>query len=103
MRSASEMQADLELNLLPLVTRLSEHNGAELFVQVMDRFLREGDQSQFGLGNAITSLARDTRDPSLKWDLEEFGGAVLIGTRPESPTPKGRSARLRENPLLAVG
>jgi hypothetical protein len=34
------------------------------------------DQSAFGVLNAVTSLARDTRDPETRWQLEELGGAL---------------------------
>jgi hypothetical protein len=35
------------------------------------------DRSAFGLMNAITSLARDSRDPERRWRLEELGGGML--------------------------
>jgi hypothetical protein len=37
--------------------------------------------------NAVTSVARDTRDPELRWRLEELGGGVPIAVRPRSPRP----------------
>ena len=46
------------------------------------QFMREKDRSPIGLMNAVTSLARDTRDPDLRWRLEEFGGGVLARLAP---------------------
>lgn len=53
------------------------------FIQaIMERFARGGDHSLFGMMNAITSLARDTRDPETRWRLEELGGGVPALIRP---------------------
>ena len=82
MRTACDAQVDIALNLMPLLSRLSTGTGAALLSQILQRFFGERDQSQFGLANAITSVARDTRDPDLKWTLEEFGGAVAMGATP---------------------
>jgi len=59
--------------------RSPRHHGG-LLAGVIDQFRKEGDQSQFGLANAITAVARDVQDPDLKWDLEKLGGAVALGT-----------------------
>jgi hypothetical protein len=32
---------------------------------------------------AITSVARDSRDPDLRWELEELGGGVAAATSPQ--------------------
>jgi hypothetical protein len=31
----------------------------------------------FGLVNAVTSVARDQKDPQVRWRLEELGGGIL--------------------------
>ena len=49
----------------------------DLIRAIMQRFARDRDQTIFGFMNAITSLARDTRDPQTRWRLEELGGSVL--------------------------
>ncbi len=46
--------------------------------RVSDR-LHDEDPSEFGLMNAITSVARDTSDHSMRWNLEEFGGRIGLG------------------------
>jgi hypothetical protein len=90
MRSAREVEADVALNLLPLLSRFPAQ-GQGLMETVLARFFGEGDRSRFGLMNAVTSVARDTRDPELRWRLEELGGGIpaLIAPRP-FPRKPGR-------------
>ncbi len=85
MRSASEMQADLVLTLMPLLARLPNSDTvAQLFSDIMERFINDADSSRFGLMNAVTSVARDTSDPEMRWRLEELGGGILA-ERPVTP------------------
>lgn len=95
MRTASEAQVDLALNLMPLLSRFPTAGTPELLSQVMEQFFREGDQSQFGLANAVTAVARETRDPDLRWNLEEFGGGIAVGILPPAPTDGARAVRER--------
>jgi hypothetical protein len=88
MRSALEAEVDIALNLLPTLSRLPSHVASQLVPQIVERFFGDGDRSRFGLMNAVTSLARDTRDPELRWRLEELGGAVPV-ERPPTPKPRG--------------
>jgi hypothetical protein len=40
---------------------------------------RRGDErTQFGLMQSITAVARDQRDPEVRWRLEELGGGVPV-------------------------
>lgn len=79
MRISRETRAaDLLINLMPLISRLSSRSN--LWSRFVVQFFEEGDQSRFGLANAITATARDVRDPELKWNLEELGGSVAIGS-----------------------
>jgi hypothetical protein len=81
-RSAREGEAPAPIPstlALSLSQPSARHNG-DLVSGVIDQFQKEGDQSQFGLANAITAVARDVQDPGLKWDLEKLGGAVVLGT-----------------------
>jgi hypothetical protein len=102
MRTACEVQADFALTMLPMLSRLSGHGQREILAHIMNQFFREKDHSQFGLANAITAIARDTRDPELRWNLEEFGGAVAIGKAPNQPVINGGTAA-RVNEMAAVG
>jgi hypothetical protein len=81
------------------------HDHFDLIVEVLDRFEDDADRSRYGFANAITSVARDTPDPDLRWDLEEFGGAVATGKYPRPPKVGGRRAgeprrRIRSIPLV---
>lgn len=93
MRSSREMEADLALNLLPHLSQLPTSVQAQVLGDILDRYDRERDQSRFGLMNAITSVARDTRDPELRWRLEELGGGVPVAPVP-TPLPDDAAARL---------
>jgi hypothetical protein len=64
--------------------------------------VRPGDRSPFGLANAVTAVARDTRDPDLRWNLEEFGGAV-VATVPRHPADGGHAAKARSRRAVTVG
>jgi hypothetical protein len=63
---------------------------------ILDRFTKGSDRSRFGLMNAVTSLARDTRDPELRWRLEELGGAIPAGRVPSPKSGGGRARRPEE-------
>jgi hypothetical protein len=78
------------------LVRNSERQTSEIF----GRFAGE-EPTQYGLANAVTSVARDTRDPHLRWHLEELGGAILVGT--VSRLPVGGERRvLRSRELEQV-
>ena len=96
-RTATEMQADLTLNLLSVFSRIRLPNGSDLLRHILDQFFKEPDRSRFGLTNAITSVARDTRDPEVRWRLEELGGAIAAGLTPPPPAldPGVRKSRRR--------
>ncbi len=43
--------------------------------------------------NAVTSVARDTRDPVTRWRLEELGGQIAV-TQPGAPVLDDGAAAL---------
>ena len=93
MRSTRETDADLVLSLLP---HLSKGRGIRGFMsELLRRLLREEDHhSAFGVMNAVTALARDTRDPQKRWDLEELGGAIAMTVQTPRPSPLTTARRL---------
>jgi hypothetical protein len=93
MRSAAEVEADMGLALLPHLSRLPPELMAHVLDQIMRRFTAGGDGSRFGLMNAVTSLARDTRDPDLRWRLEELGGAIPALAQPPRRPATGSARR----------
>lgn len=96
------VQADLALNMMPLLSRLSAGTHHEIMTQIMSQFFREGDQTLFGLANAFTAVARDTQDPELRWDLEEMGGGIAVGVKPRQPQDSGRVRRSRREDAVLV-
>jgi hypothetical protein len=88
-RSATEAGVNLALNLLPLISRLPAPHGTEILRQIASRFFEDRDRSRFGLMNAVTSVARETRDPELRWRLEELGGGIPVS---HTPTPSSDDA-----------
>ncbi|HEV3080475.1 MAG TPA: hypothetical protein VGY66_11875 [Gemmataceae bacterium] len=92
MRSASTQEVDLALNLMPLLTRLPKETAAQMLGHILTRYHSDQDRSRYGLMNAVTSLARDTRDPNLRWHLEELGGGIAALL---PPVPKPDSGRLQ--------
>jgi hypothetical protein len=85
MRKARHTEADLAITMFIHVAQHLTSLQPDLVSQIMDQFFRDGDKSQFGLANAITATARDTRDPELRWNLEELGGAIAIGAPVRHP------------------
>jgi hypothetical protein len=82
MRSARQTQADIALAVLPHLARLSRRVGAEVLGPILERFSQGRDRSRFGLMNAVTSVARDSTDPEVRWRLEEMGGGICAGLTP---------------------
>src|SRR6185436_8870615 len=87
MRSAVDAQADVALQLLPFLASLPDHTLATLMPQIFGRFAEDDDRSAFGLMNAVTSVARDTRDPETRWNLEALGGSIPARLRAQARKP----------------
>jgi hypothetical protein len=75
-RSAVDREADFALTVLPMLDRLPEAVRVSMMGLIAGRFFGAPERSRYGLMNAITSLARDTSEPDLKWRLEEIGGGI---------------------------
>lgn len=86
MRSAAQREADVMVQLIPLVPHMPPGIRASLVRTIVRRFEAERDGSVLGLVNAVTSVARDTTDPETRWRLEELGGGMLARL-PERPKP----------------
>jgi len=91
MRSAAELEVDTALLILSAFSEHSAHPKANYLASIMDRFFRDEELSGFGLMQAITSVARDTRDEALRWDLEELGGSVAARNCPQPSWDTSRS------------
>jgi len=77
MRMAAQHPFDVILNMMPFLSHLSEL-GPEVAQQVFKRFFHENDRTRYGFMNAVTSMARDTRDHVTRWRLEELGGQIAV-------------------------
>ena len=82
MRTAAEVDADMAIQLLPHLAQLPPTYRQSVMSHVFHRFAEENDRSAFALFNAVTSVARDTEDPELRWTLETIGGSLLARLRP---------------------
>jgi hypothetical protein len=96
MRSAREADADRAISMLPLLSNVLELGGHDMATLILDQFFREGDQTRFGLMNAVTAVARDTREPELRWRLEELGGGIAVGWTPTPVRITGAAEALPE-------
>lgn len=100
MRSALTARADIALALMPFLARQGARGG-QLLAMIMGRFMQDEDgNTQFGLMNAITSVARDTPDPETRWRLEELGGGVPVAVLRRRPAPTTWAA-LDRNVVMA--
>jgi len=77
MRGAADIEAEAVLSMLPHLVRMSDEERAQYVSILLDRFAQDGDPSAYGLVNAVTSVARDTKDPEARWQLERAGGDLL--------------------------
>jgi hypothetical protein len=89
-RSAMEVQADMALSLVPLLARFQGALGGNALAMIFGQFTAGGDATGFGLMNAVTAVARDTRDPDVRWRLEELGGAIPALLSPARDDSGGR-------------
>jgi hypothetical protein len=76
MRSSVHSPVDAALALMPMLSRLPASLLAEFGGAIMEQFFNTKDSSRFGLMNAVTAVARDTRDPEVRWELERIGGEI---------------------------
>ena len=64
------------MSLFPLISRLPERVASEVLASVLGELDESADRTLFGLMNAVTAVARETRNADLRWKLEVIGGAI---------------------------
>ena len=101
MRSARHGTADMAIMIATFMGSHRVAQWAHMMGEILRRYDRGSDRSSYGLMNAITSVARDTRDPQTKWRLEELGGSVPAMLR--QPAGKPRPGRSVVKSLVEVG
>jgi hypothetical protein len=77
MRTAAQQPIDASLSRMPFLSRVSSLN-PEFARQIFERFFHGKDRTRYGFMNAVTSVARDTRDHAARWRLEELGGQIAV-------------------------
>ena len=92
MRGAAATEADAMLWMLPQLLRMSGVKREHHVSIVLDRFAEARDRSAYALVNAVTSVARDAKDPEVRWQLESVGGK-LLELAPVSASSVGVSSR----------
>lgn len=100
---AIESDIDIGLNLAPLLSRINSVAGTEMFKEMVFRFAASGDRSRFALMNAVTSVAREVRDPELRWRLEELGGGIAVSRISTPPSHPAAASLLEWDENLEVG
>jgi hypothetical protein len=102
MRQSINQNVNVMLNFMPMLARLPEAMRAQVLPQIIERFMSERP-SAFALMNAVTSVARDTRDPETRWRLEELGGGIAIrAARGPHRTPGSAAAATPREDLVTV-
>jgi hypothetical protein len=77
MRTAAQQPIDVTLSMMPFLARASSLS-PELARQILEQFFHENDRTRYGFMNAVTAVARDTRDNAMRWRLEELGGQIAV-------------------------
>jgi len=82
---------------LNIMAFFGRHGGLERGVlgQIMNQFVHEGGRTGFDLMNAVTAVARETRDPEVRWELEKLGGGVPVEMLRRGPRVPGVVRRER--------
>lgn len=84
-RVAAMTDVDMMLNVMPILARLRGAGMGQLMHQILAQFMGGSDPTQFGFMNAVTSVAREERDPETRWQLEELGGGIGARILPRQP------------------
>ncbi len=92
MRTAKQSQADMLINMSAF---LGTHRiPGEIASRILRQYFEMEERSAYGFMNAVTAVARDTKDPETKWRLESLGGAIPTQANPPSSPRPSRRERL---------
>jgi hypothetical protein len=100
-RSTAAADAETLLSLMPQLAPLQNSEMRRYLDQILARYIEGSDRNRFGLMNAVTSVARDTRDPDARWRLEELGGGIGARLRPRRPAPAPERAHCEPFAVLS--
>lgn len=80
-RSIADCEIDMALMMVDYLARLPRR----FFSEILEHFFADEDRTAYGAMNAITAVARETREPEQRWQLEELGGGVVAWLKPRRP------------------
>jgi hypothetical protein len=94
MQAMTNEPASRALFMLRMLSRMHSKDALPYLPMIFDRFETSEDQSAFGVMNAVTSVARDTADPAIRWSLEKIGGSMpaYLGLRRRVMRPAAATA-----------
>jgi len=101
-RTSLDLRADLDLGLLRLLHRASAPDSEALREAILQQMSAEPDRSGFALMNAVTAVARETRDPELRWRLELLGGTVPALLEPSGLPPNDHAVGVEAPGTIAA-
>ncbi|MDF1812315.1 MAG: hypothetical protein P1V20_08875 [Verrucomicrobiales bacterium] len=94
----AEMTAamDEKIHLAIVMSAMAGHGvNSRVIDRIIARFIGTKDRSGYGLFNAITSTARDEKNPEEKWRLESVGGGILAWLKkPDQEIASGYTAQI---------
>jgi hypothetical protein len=97
-RARGDADVNLMITLMPYLHHFA--HWPQMLERIVRQFTRE-EPTRFGLVNAVTATARDTREPEVRWRLEELGGQLAALETPPPAMPRG--AAVRQHDRLAIG
>jgi hypothetical protein len=85
------------LDPAPLVIALRRRAGFDdaAVLDVLERFRKDGGFTLFAMANAVTELARDTRDPVKRWHRETAGAEIFARILRPCPAKSSHASRER--------
>lgn len=96
MRQMRNTKIDTALNIVSHFEEHLDYFTADVLQLVLNEFFQEEDMTLYGVMNAITAAARQTKDAQTRWDLEELGGGIgarlLPVLNPDSSRARARLA-----------
>lgn len=98
-RSAVTREMDGVLAVMQHLSPLLEHNMGRFVHEILQQYAVGRERTRFGLMNAVTAVARESRDPDARWRLEELGGGIGARLLPKRPAPAPARARSEFEPV----
>ncbi|MHC4341434.1 MAG: DUF932 domain-containing protein [Planctomycetota bacterium] len=93
MRESRRHRPDPALFLIAFRRRAGFDDAAML--DVLERFRKDGGFTLFAMANAVTALARDTRDPVKRWDREAAGAEIFARVLRPVPVKSSHASQAR--------